>query len=382
MRQQTDVSRPTRGYLPTLDGWRTLSIAAVILCHDSLHHLGPFNTMWLYMHGNLGVDIFFAISGLLICSRLLDEERKSGAISIQNFYLRRAFRILPPAMAFLATLAILARVISLPVGIPEILASLFFVRNYTFFFQHFQTLNPFYTSHFWSLAVEEHFYLLLPALLVFAPKRWRVSLLFLLAAAVGVHRFLLGTAASVMHTDTRLDALVVPAAIAILLQKESLRTRLTPWLRFWPLLAIAVVGLVILGWAPRLQPLALAWSCPFFVLGTMLRPNSLFGRFLELRFMRYFGRLSYSIYLWQQLFFVGHFGAAMPGWGIFQRWPLCLLMTIGFAMLSYYFVERPLIRVGGRIAASWSRPSSTLQSPRPELNLASAQDDKSSALSL
>jgi peptidoglycan/LPS O-acetylase OafA/YrhL len=57
-------------------------------------------------------------------------------------------------------------------------------------------------------------------------------------------------------------------------------------------------------------------------------------------------------------------------------------MTIGFAMLSYYFVERPLIRVGGRIAASWSRPSSTLQSPRPELNLASAQDDKSSALSL
>ena len=320
-----------------------------MLCHDNLHRLGPFNTVWLYQHGNLGVDIFFAISGLLICSRLLDEERKAGTISIQNFYLRRAFRILPPAMAFLAALAILSRLIHLPVGIPEILASLFFVRNYTFFFQHFQTLNPFYTSHFWSLAVEEHFYFLLPALLVFAPRRWRVPVLFLLAAAVGVHRFLLGTAASVMHTDTRLDALVVPAAIAILLQRESLRTRLAPWLRFWPLLAIPVFGLVILGWAPRLQPLALAWSCPFLVLGTMLRPQSFFARFLELPVMRYFGRLSYSIYLWQQLFFVGHFGGPLPGWGVFQRWPLSLLMTITCAMLSYYVIERPAIRAGHHI---------------------------------
>jgi peptidoglycan/LPS O-acetylase OafA/YrhL len=351
MRQQTDVSRPTRGYLPTLDGWRTLSIAAVMLCHDSLHHFGPFNTMWLYQHGNLGVDIFFAISGLLICSRLLEEEHKTGSISIQNFYVRRAFRILPPAMAFLAMLALLAWLINLPVGMPEIFASFFFVRNYTFFFQHFQTLNPFYTSHFWSLAVEEHFYLLLPALLVFAPKRWRVPLLFLLSVAVGVHRFLLGTAASVMHTDTRLDALVVPAAIAILLQKQVVRARLTPWLRFWPLLAIAVFGLVIMGWLPRLQPLALAWCCPFFVLGTMLRPGSLFGRFLELPVMRYFGRLSYSIYLWQQLFFVGHFGGPHPGLAVFQRWPLAPLMTIACAMLSYYFIERPAIRAGHHFAA-------------------------------
>jgi len=352
MKQPTDVSRPTRGYLPTLDGWRTLSIAAVMLCHDSMHQFGRFNTMWLYQHGNLGVDIFFAISGLLICTRLLDEERKDGSISIQSFYVRRAFRILPPAIAFLGTLALLARLIKLPVGMPEILASLFFVRNYTFFFQHFQTLNPFYTSHFWSLAVEEHFYFLLPALLVFAPRRWRVPALFLLASAVGVHRFMLGATASGMHTDTRLDALVVPAAIAILLQKESLRTRLTPWLRFWPLLAIVVFGLVGLGWAPRLQPLLFAWSCPFLVLGTMLRPGSLFGRFLELPVMRYFGRLSYSIYLWQQLFFVGHFGGPLPGWGVFQRWPLCLPMTVGCAMISYYFIERPAIRAGHRIATT------------------------------
>jgi peptidoglycan/LPS O-acetylase OafA/YrhL len=353
MKQTADMVRPTRGYLPTLDGWRTLSIAAVILCHDQLHRFGPVSTVWLYQHGNLGVDIFFAISGLLICSRLLDEERATGSISIRNFYLRRACRILPPAIAFLATLAPLSRLIHLPAGIPEILASLLFVRNYTFFFQHFQTVVPFYTSHFWSLAVEEHFYFLLPALLVFAPKKWRVPALFLLAAAVAVNRFLHGAAASVMHTDTRLDALVVPAAFAILLQREDLRRRLTPWLRLWPLLAFAVFALVILGWAPLLQPIALAWSVPFFVLGTLLRPQSLFARFLELPVMRYFGRLSYSIYLWQQLFFVGHFGSPLPGpFSHLQRWPMAPITAIACAILSYNFIERPAIRAGHRLVAT------------------------------
>ena len=172
MEIQHDVDRPARGYVPTLDGWRTLSIAAVILCHDNLHRFGPFSTEWLYLHGNVGVDIFFAISGLLICSRLLDEESDAGSISIRNFYLRRAFRILPPAIAFLAALLILSRLVHLPAETPEVLASLFFVRNYTFFFHHFQSVAPFYTSHFWSLAVEEHFYLIFPLLYVWMVPRF------------------------------------------------------------------------------------------------------------------------------------------------------------------------------------------------------------------
>jgi peptidoglycan/LPS O-acetylase OafA/YrhL len=140
-------------YKPTLDGWRALSVIAVILCHDRLHSVGPFSTTWLYWYGNLGVNIFFAISGILICSRLLEEERESGAIDIPRFYVRRAFRILPAASCFLATLAVLSRLIHLPVAGPEIFASLFFVRNYTFFFRHFQAVRPFYTSHLWSLAL-------------------------------------------------------------------------------------------------------------------------------------------------------------------------------------------------------------------------------------
>src|SRR5580698_3634021 len=94
-------------YLPTLDGWRALAILAVMFSHDSVHTLGPFTTAWLYQHGDLGVDLFFAISGILICSRLLTEEESQGFISRRNFYIRRVFRILPPAIFFLATLLLL-----------------------------------------------------------------------------------------------------------------------------------------------------------------------------------------------------------------------------------------------------------------------------------
>src|SRR5580698_4073479 len=99
-------SRPS-GYLPTLDGWRTIAILSVMFCHDSVHRLGPISTAWLHEHGNLGVDVFFAISGFLICSRLIIEEDTQGVISRRNFYIRRAFRILPAAAVFLAALLIL-----------------------------------------------------------------------------------------------------------------------------------------------------------------------------------------------------------------------------------------------------------------------------------
>src|SRR5215469_16278217 len=96
-----------RGYLPTLDGWRAIAVVFVILYHDSVYTLGPVSTAWFQSHGLYGVDIFFGISGLLICSRLLEEEELPGAISLQDFYIRRAFRILPPAYIYLFSIALL-----------------------------------------------------------------------------------------------------------------------------------------------------------------------------------------------------------------------------------------------------------------------------------
>ncbi|SRR5579864_9503947 len=84
------------GYLPTLDGWRAIAVLSVILFHDARHSYGVFTTAWFHDNSAIGEDVFFAISGLLICSRLLEEENKYGRISLRRFYIRRAFRILPP----------------------------------------------------------------------------------------------------------------------------------------------------------------------------------------------------------------------------------------------------------------------------------------------
>ena len=99
------------GYIPTLDGWRAIAITGVVLEHGGnrvLRWLGHGVGTYLWDNGGHGVDLFFAISGLLICSRLLDEEKKFGHISLRGFYVRRACRILPPAILYLAVVGVLS----------------------------------------------------------------------------------------------------------------------------------------------------------------------------------------------------------------------------------------------------------------------------------
>lgn len=95
-------------YIPTLDGWRAISITLVILSHSQIQShipiLGPL-LQSLAHFGEVGVDLFFAISGLLICSRLLDEESRGGQINVNGFYVRRVFRILPAAIFYLLVIA-------------------------------------------------------------------------------------------------------------------------------------------------------------------------------------------------------------------------------------------------------------------------------------
>jgi peptidoglycan/LPS O-acetylase OafA/YrhL len=161
-------------HLPTLDGWRGVAIIAVLCCHirwpsTVLLRLAPY--------GAMGVHLFFALSGLLITGRLIGEHAASGRIRWANFYIRRAFRILPAALLYLLAVSLTGlgfRII--PMDTPQVLASLFFLRNYLIE----PTSGGWYTAHFWSLAVEEHFYMLWPLTLsVFGLRKavWAAPLL-------------------------------------------------------------------------------------------------------------------------------------------------------------------------------------------------------------
>ena len=156
----------TSSYLPTLDGWRAIAISSVLVCH-SLHFYGSPELVppqWRLVNdvlarlGTFGVALFFAISGYLICTLLLVEREKTGQISLRSFYIRRVFRIIPPAFVYLGVLALLAAwgLIQLQRG--ELTSAALFYSNYW-------TGKSWFTTHFWSLSLEEHFYMLWPGLL-------------------------------------------------------------------------------------------------------------------------------------------------------------------------------------------------------------------------
>jgi len=174
--------------------------------------------------GGRGVELFFAISGILICFKLAESKIQDGMISLRSFYIRRFFRLVPAASVYLAAVASLAAAGSLPASLGEILAAVFCYRNYHY---AVNVGEGYYTAHFWSLSVEEHFYLLAPWLIAAGLGRAKFVLP---AAAVSVAawravEFRMGISASVfprltfnlLRTDLCLDHLIWSAWFGLLL---------------------------------------------------------------------------------------------------------------------------------------------------------------------
>ena len=365
------MSSPAKtGYLPTLDGWRAVAIISVVLYHGRLYSIGPVGTGWLHRNGYAGVDLFFAISGLLICWRLLEEEEKFGRISLRNFYVRRAFRILPPAIAFLGAIAILIFIGVLHIGILDWLGAVFFYHNYTSLLG-WRGPDSYFVDQFWSLAVEEHFYLILPGLLLLTRKRWRLPLLILIAVLIEIHRWhVLRTRVwshVLFHTGVRLDDLLIPAILAIIVRSLNSREKLGKWLRGWPVLLVLAAVLYTFWEGIFWQTEMVAVLLPLIVLGSLLNPHDYLSRILEWRPLRYVGRISYSVYLWQQLFFTGHFyaGKGSP-LGIFQNTFLSFCGCFLLAVISYHLLERPLIRVGHKLAPPATPGRVEFEKPKTE----------------
>jgi peptidoglycan/LPS O-acetylase OafA/YrhL len=360
------------GYMPTLDGWRAISIILVVLSHNKITLPNPSLAQFLQRateYGASGVYIFFAISGVLICGRMLQEEKKHGRISLRKFYIRRAFRILPPVLLYLLTIAVLSPILG--VGKLEWFSSLFFFRNYE------MTVPPahWFTGHFWSLSVEEHFYLLLPGILVFFPKR-RVWVLGILTGAVMIWRFWLAHHTTLnlntkldldYRTDTVIDALLIAALIAIAANNDRYAVYMRPLLT--PLASAVLVGtyitLQIVHIPQTLSILIEATIPPLVLLGTAQNARNFAGRILESAPLRWIGRLSFSLYLWQELFFCDLWWRGPLPLGPLQQWPLKLVGLLVCASISYYLVERPMMRMGHRIASSGVPGRDVDQSPLP-----------------
>jgi len=336
-------------HLPTLDGWRGVAILLVICCHvrwpwESAQSVAPY--------GALGVHVFFALSGFLITARLLDEYQRVGRVSWADFYIRRIFRILPPALVCLAVLALLGFGLhSIPFDRRQLTASLFFYRNYTIL----PADLGWYTGHFWSLAVEEHFYLLWPLLLGIFGIRRGMTVAAASAAVVVLWRGLdehFGWVAAAHpllrgepgRTDYRLDGLFWGCVAAYAWANPRARAVIARWSGSLAVLAVAALIVAFLVWTPPGYVAVLAILMALLPLASLGRPTSWIGRLLESRPLAWIGHVSYSLYLWQQLF-LPHATVPMLLPRI-QVLPFNVALAFLVAWLSYVFVEQPAMRVG------------------------------------
>jgi peptidoglycan/LPS O-acetylase OafA/YrhL len=369
MSTRTGLSTSTEGfrYIPTLDGWRALSVLAVILFHSLNNGLSPDGPLArIAKHGKLGVDMFFAISGFLICGKLLTELNKTNTISLRRFYLRRFFRIIPPLWTYLAVMAALVAAGWISTQGWEFASSLLFVRNY------FPTYNGVvlgrFTAHFWSLAVEEHFYLLCPMAILFAGRRSRrfgwgvliVALCIFVWRSIDMkYGWLIPYGGTVEQTtDTRLDALLWGCLAALVYPKVEPRLKAARWKNLWLPLSAVLIAATLLH-VPGVTLLQ-AMLFPALLMSTAALPQSALSRILEWRFLRWLGRLSYSIYIWQQFAIFPVLVPHSPVAAI-QHFPFNIIWIFVFASASYYLIEKPAIRLGRRLESP-SRPAFGLSS--------------------
>jgi peptidoglycan/LPS O-acetylase OafA/YrhL len=353
------------------------------------------------MPGPLGVTVFFFLSGYLITTLLRIEFAKTGTISLRAFYLRRAFRILPPLYLILIIAILLTQigVIAQKLRFSAVAAQFFFLSNYQILQSGWDgphSGRPLGTSSLWSLAIEEHFYLVFPLIYLglcrFVPSRRRQAVVLgILCAFVLIWRMVLvfGLHASFdrtyVGTDTRFDSLLFGCILAVwgnpFLDQPSAGDSLCSRAgRLWAP-ALAPIGVVGLGFASglvRIGPIGhflnvtnVSATLQYTIEGLCLIPiftvavrSAGWGlhRALNFRPVMFIGVLSYSIYIAHMVIIAAINN--LPG-GHIEKVVMETTVTVLFAWAVYRVVEQPIARARRRLSrtGSLSPPAVT---PRPE----------------
>lgn len=356
-------TRPARtaieSHLPSLDGMRAVSILLVLVAHGT-DAVGR-ESMFFFSLGQIGVSIFFVISGLLITWLMLRERDATGEFSLRNFYIRRFLRILPVFWLLIATVTALKMAHAISIGWPDIARALTFTHNYPL------SLVPpkdysYWLMHTWSLSLEEQFYLIWPSLFAILQRKHAARLAALLAVS-GSPLYLLNhhffpslreVHATAFHT--RVDILMAGCAAAFLLDSPKYRARIRK-IPVWQTLAASSFFLFFLdpllanrfpnhslanGIVRMTFPSLEAWTIALALLVLVAGTPGVVFQAVNARVSRHIGKLSYSIYIWQQLFLAPRSAMHLVSWA----WRLPALSLVSYA--SFHFVERPFIKLRGK----------------------------------
>jgi len=361
-------ARAQISHLPGLDGLRALAVVAVLAFHAGFD--------WM-VGGYLGVSTFFTLSGFLITTLLVHEQRRTGSVDLRSFWSRRYRRLWPASLALLAAVALLFTPLVATAAQQasmrgDLLSSLFEVANWHYILSGDSYgelfLSPSPVLHFWSLAIEEQFYLLFPLVIVVLwrwsrgrPGRLGAGLVLLTVCSV-LEPFVFDLSDDRIYfgTDTRAAELLLGALLALVLSSERVRVLLVarPQLRVGlPLAGLAAFGLQLWWWWSLPQDTWWLYRGGFagyallscVVIAAVAVPSGPLAGLCGLWALRWVGVRSYGIYLI-------HWPIYLTVW---QVWPelgrvwataLAVSVTFGLAALSFRLLERPVRR------GSWPRP--------------------------
>lgn len=384
--ETTPPPEPRIAHLPALDGVRALAIVLVLFFH------GGFS--WA-QGGFFGVDVFFVLSGFLITGLLLAEFWRNDSIGLLRFWGHRIRRLLPALLVVLLVIALYAEFVATPDVLSQLrgdaLATLFYGNNWhqisggTGYFAALNTPRP--LLHTWSLSIEEQFYVIWPLVVLGVLRLTRSkTVLFFLTAALAVasavemswlyHR---GADTSRVYygTDTRAQALLVGAALAILLSRHARTARHRKERGVMSLVnmragttsvrialgILGAAGLVVIltlavassgstGWLYHGGFFVAAVATAALITSVAMVPASPVARLFSLRPVRYIGSISYGLYLWHWPIFVyvNHDRTGLIGWPLFV---VRVAISVTVAALSLHFLELPIRRGALRGWRGW-----------------------------
>jgi len=359
VRHQPDekIARWKFGFLPQLDGFRGISVFLVLIGHAFADGVGPLS--------KLGVMMFFVLSGFLITGLLCNEQISTGGISLRNFYLRRALRIFPAFFVLILGTAILIKS-GYITDVPwySLVVACLYLSN---IFGRGDSI-----THLWSLSLEEQFYAGWPlvvrsfglrrAFMIACSSILAVMAVRLVVIQLGIVNYFNGKI--YLRPWFRFDSILIGCCIALFLyDRQPSRQSVARWCR-WA--APLVVMPALLLWSqfservPALRPVHLTVQlllAATLLLYIVVFPNSMTARAMTLRPLRFLGRISYSLYLWQQMFLMTH----DPSWGLIREFPWNILAALGAGIASHYVVERPFLKLKHRLSAANSVPSKSLR---------------------
>lgn len=323
---------------------------------------GWLSPLKLFANGSQGVLIFFVLSGFLITGLLQKEFSSTGRVGLGQFYMKRALRIWPASYAYIFTVAILSLLGMVDVNWLQTTFSALHAWNYSELLDLGATNaahldGSWYFGHFWSLALEEQFYWFWPPLLIFMLRHksdWVLLAIIVTAPLIRLISYfavpgMRGQLGMMLHTGV--DPILIGCFVA--LKRREILAALNGWRHSSATVTFAIVVLVfvlpiVANKAGGYWSVTIGRTFEAAIVGVVIvtisgRDNFWLSRILRTKIFVFIGTISFSLYLWQQLFT----GLESP---VGLAFPLNILQALIVATLSYFLIETPFLRLKDRLA--------------------------------